>query len=47
MMSLIKHIIKALIYGIIGGLVVLVIIFIMFLENRPDLKVWHQVDLDA
>ena len=47
MMSLIKHIIKALIYGIIGGLVVLLIVFIMFLENRPELKVWHQVDLDA
>jgi alpha-beta hydrolase superfamily lysophospholipase len=47
MVSLIKHIIKALIYGIIGGLLVLVIISIMFLENRPELKVWHQVELNA
>ena len=47
MVSLIKHIIKALIYGIAGGLVVLIIIFVLFLESRPDLKVWHQIELDA
>jgi len=47
MMSLFKHIIKALIYGITGGLVVLIIIFVMFLESRPELKVWHQVELDT
>lgn len=47
MVSLIKHILKALIYGITGGLVVLVLIFVMFLESRPELKVWHQVELDA
>jgi len=47
MASLIKHIIKALVYGIAGGLVVLVIIFVLSLKNRPELKVWHQVELDA
>ena len=47
MISLIKHIIKALFYGIAGGLIVLVIIFVLFLESRPELKVWHQVELDA
>jgi len=47
MVSLIKHIIKALIYVIAGGFVVLVIIFVLFLENRPELKVWHSVELGA
>jgi len=47
MISLIKHLAKAFIYGIVGGLVVLVVIFVLFLEGRPDLNVWHQVDLDA
>lgn len=47
MISLIKHCVKALLYGIIGGCVVLVIIFVLFLESRPELKVWHEVELDA
>jgi len=47
MVNLIKHIVKALIYGIAGGLAVLVTIFVLFLESRPDLKVWHQVELDT
>jgi alpha-beta hydrolase superfamily lysophospholipase len=47
MISLIKHIIIALFYGIAGGLIVLVIIFVLFLESRHELKVWHQVELDA
>jgi alpha-beta hydrolase superfamily lysophospholipase len=47
MLRLIKHTVKALICGIAGGLVVLIIIFVLFLENRPDLKVWHQIELDA
>ncbi len=47
MIRLIKHALKALLYGIAGGLVVLVIIFVLFLESRPELKVWHQIELDA
>ena len=47
MISLIKHCFKAFLYGIIGGCVVLVIIFVLFLESRPELKVWHEVDLDV
>ena len=47
MIRLIKHTAKALLYGISGGLVVLIIIFILFLESRPELKVWHQIELDA
>ena len=47
MISLIKHCVKALLYGIIGGSVVLVIIFVLFIENRPELKVWHEAELDV
>jgi alpha-beta hydrolase superfamily lysophospholipase len=46
MITLFKHCVKALLYGIIGGCVVLVIIFVLFLENRPELKVWHEVKLN-
>ena len=47
MIRLIKHCVKALLYGIIGGCVALVIIFVLFLESRPELKVWHEVKLDV
>ena len=47
MISLIKHIIKAFIYVIAGGSVVMIIIFVLFLESRPELKIWHQAELDA
>jgi alpha-beta hydrolase superfamily lysophospholipase len=43
----IKHLGKALLYGIVGGFIVLVVVFVMYLESRPDLKVWHEVELDA
>ncbi len=47
MIRVIKHCVKALLYGIAGGSVVIVIIFVLFLESRPELKVWHEVTLDA
>jgi alpha-beta hydrolase superfamily lysophospholipase len=42
-----KRIIKALIYLTVGGLTVLLAVFVLYLENRPDLKIWHEVQLDA
>ncbi len=42
-----KHAIRALGYGIVGGVVVLVVVFVLYLESRPDLKVWHEAELDA
>jgi len=42
-----KHVAKALAYGIIGGIIVLVIVFVWYLENRPDLSVWHTAELTA
>jgi alpha-beta hydrolase superfamily lysophospholipase len=47
MVSLIKHTLKALIYGIVGGLIVFILVFVLFLESRPKLKIWHQAELDA
>ncbi len=43
----VKQAARALVYGILGGFVVLVVVFVVFLENRPDLKVWHKAELDA
>jgi len=41
-----KKIIKALAYLTLGGLTVLITVFVIYLENRPDLRVWHKAELD-
>ena len=46
-LSFIKRILKALFYGLVGGFIVLMVVFILHLESRPDLKVWHEAKLDA
>ena len=43
----VKHTLKALGYGIAGGAAVMIVVFVLQLERRPDLKVWHTVELDA
>ena len=43
----IKHILKALFYGLVGGFILLMAVFILHLERRPDLKIWHEANLDA
>ena len=42
-----KRTIRALAYGFTGGLLVLIIVLVLHLENRPDLKIWHTADLDT
>ena len=42
-----KKIIKVLIYLTLGGLAVLVTVFVLYLESRPDLKIWHDAGLDG
>ena len=37
---------RALGYGLIGATVVAVVVYVRFLESRPDLSVWHLADLD-
>lgn len=44
--STIKVIAKALSYGIVGALLVLITVFVIYLDSRPDLDVWHEADLD-
>ena len=34
-------------YGIIGGFLALLAVYVYLLESRPDLSVWHHADLDA
>jgi len=43
----IRRILKALGYLTLGGFTTLVIVFVLYLNSRPDLDIWHQVDLDA
>ncbi len=45
--AIIKKILTALLYGALGGLVTLILVAVVLLENRPDLKLWHEVHLDA
>jgi alpha-beta hydrolase superfamily lysophospholipase len=42
-----KNIIKILAYLMLGGLAVLLTVFVLYLESRPDLKIWHDAELDA
>lgn len=42
-----KQTVKTLGYGLVGGFSVLIVLFVLHLESRPDLKVWHEAKLDA
>jgi len=42
-----KKIFTALLYLTVGGLTVLLTVFVLYLENRPDLNIWHEAELDA
>ena len=42
-----RHVIRAVLYGAIGSLVMLVTVVVITLERRPDLDVWHTERLDA
>ncbi|NIP98861.1 MAG: alpha/beta hydrolase, partial [Akkermansiaceae bacterium] len=33
-------------YGLLGGVVMALIVFVVVLDSRPDLSVWHLADLD-
>mgnify|MGYP001555757934 CR=1 FL=1 len=47
MMRLLKHLLMALAYGLLGSFIVVAGLYIYQQESRPDLKVWHRADLDA
>lgn len=42
----VRHGLRALLYGVVGGGVVIVIFAVHTLDSRPDLSVWHTVHLD-
>ena len=46
-MRTVKHALRALFYGIVGATIVLLVLAVRYLDNRPDLKVWHTAKLDA
>ena len=33
-------------YGTLGSIIALLVVFVVYLDNRPDLSVWHHADLD-
>jgi alpha-beta hydrolase superfamily lysophospholipase len=43
----VKQLLRALLYGVVGGFFVALTLGVIHLDGRPDLKVWHTVDLDA
>jgi len=44
--SLLRHVLAIALYGITGALLTLLVVFVLFLHDRPDLSVWHTADLD-
>ncbi|MEM7145086.1 MAG: alpha/beta fold hydrolase [Verrucomicrobiota bacterium] len=40
------YILKAILHGLVGGFIILVVFGILHLNNRPDLSVWHTEFLD-
>lgn len=47
MVRIVKHLLLALTYGLLGSFIVIVGLYVYQLESRPDLKVWHRAALDA
>ena len=45
--AILKRAILAILYAMMGGMAVLIFVVVVFLENRPDLKIWHEDHLDA
>jgi len=42
-----KKTITTLLYLAVGGLIALITVFVLYLEKRPDLNIWHEAELDA
>ncbi len=42
-----KHLLLAVAYGLLGSFIVIAGAYVYMQENRPDLKVWHRAELDA
>jgi alpha-beta hydrolase superfamily lysophospholipase len=44
--KILRHIIAIALYGLGGVFLTLVTVFVMYLNGRPDLNIWHTVELD-
>ena len=44
---LLRHAVRSVIYAGSGAFVVLLVLAVLYLDNQPDLEVWHQAELDA
>lgn len=42
-----KRVLQTFTYGAVGAVTVLTVVFVVHLESRPDLKVWHEAELDT
>ena len=47
MKPFLKRVFIAVLYGALGGLVTLILVVVVILENRTDLNLWHEAHLDA
>ena len=42
--GILGRVVKAVVYALVGAFTVLLIAAVLYLNNRPDLKVWHQAN---
>lgn len=47
MIGTIRQAYRTVFYGVIGATIALIVMAVLYLDKRPDLKVWHTADLDA
>jgi alpha-beta hydrolase superfamily lysophospholipase len=45
--ALARRAVRALVYGVVGAALVLLIVGVRFLNARPDLQAWHDLDLEG
>ena len=41
-----RHLLRVFAYGAIGVVLMLIVVFVVYLDSRPDLDAWHKADLD-
>ena len=46
MRVLLKHGLLFIIYGSLSSIAVIIIVYVMQLQDRPDLHAWHLIELD-
>ena len=44
--KLLRHVLLISLYGVTGAFLTLLVVFVLYLNGRPDLSAWHVADLD-